>query len=169
MSEKLWIHHGLDEYPVRRAKEEDAPVLRALLNASYKELGDRGINYTATDKEKAETLREIQTRNVYVVLDVGEMIATISFRDENRITRKKSAYIGKFGVRPDRKRRGLGKLLMQFIEERARKEGYLWIQLDTAKPAEHLVEWYKRLGYQIVGDTRFTGKTYESWIFEKQI
>lgn len=169
MSEKFWIHHGLDEYPVRRAREEDVPALRVLLNAAYKELGDRGLNYTATYQDEAETLREIQTRSVYVVYDSGEMIATISFRDENRITGKKSAYVGKFGVHPDRKKNGLGKLLMQFIEERARKEGYGWIQLDTAKPAEHLVGWYKRLGYEIVGDIRFDGKTYESWIFEKQL
>jgi ribosomal protein S18 acetylase RimI-like enzyme len=169
MSEQFWIHHGLDEYRVRRANDADAPGLRALLNASYKELGDRGLNYTATYQDEAETLREIQNRIVYTAFDAGKMIATISMREENRMTGKKSAYVGKFGVHPDRKKRGLGKLLMQFIEERARKEGYQWIQLDTAKPAEHLVDWYKRQGYHIVGDTRFDGKTYESWIFEKAL
>lgn len=32
----------------------------------------------------------------------------------------------------------------------------------------NLVDWYLRRGYEIVGEMRWEGKTYDSWIFEKR-
>ena len=59
--------------------------------------------------------------------------------------------------------------MMDLCEDIARKENFEAIQLDTAKPAAHLVAWYLRRGYEIVGETKWEGKTYESWVFEKKL
>lgn len=58
---------------------------------------------------------------------------------------------------------------MNFCEDLAKSEGLDAVQLDTAKPALHLVTWYQKQGYKIVGETKWEGKTYESWIFEKEM
>lgn len=42
------MQHAGKTYTLRPATLEDAPTLRLLLNAAYKELADLGLNYTAT-------------------------------------------------------------------------------------------------------------------------
>ena len=56
---------------------------------------------------------------------------------------------------------------MDYCEALAIEEGFEGIQLDTAKPATHLVNWYQKRGYKIVGEKHWDGKTYDSFIFEK--
>lgn len=56
---------------------------------------------------------------------------------------------------------------MTHCEELARAEGFYGIQLDTAKPAHHLVNWYLKLGYKKVGEIKVKGRNYESFVLEK--
>lgn len=161
------IRHGAHRYHLRSAVPSDAPKLRLLLNAAYKELADLGLNYTATYQDEADTLEQILNYRVFVLLQGDDLIGTINGRDENWFSGLRSFYLGKFAVRPDLKGTGLGHLLMNYAEDIAAAEGYESIQLDTAKPATHLVERYQRRGYKIIGETHFEGKTYDSWIFEK--
>jgi predicted N-acetyltransferase YhbS len=163
------IQHGDHKYHLRTAVPGDAPKLRLLLNAAYKELADLGLNYTATYQGETETLEQIENYRVFVLVHDDEIVGTINGRDENWFTGLRSFYLGKFAVRPDLKGTGLGNLLMYYAEEIAAAEGYESIQLDTAKPAAHLVERYLRRGYRIIGETHFEGKTYDSWIFEKRV
>ncbi len=78
-----------------------------------------------------------------------------------------AAYVGQFAVAPDYKKHGYGSLLMDYCETLAQTEKFDGLQLDTAKPATHLVNWYLKRGYVIVGETHWEGKTYDSFIFEK--
>lgn len=165
----MTVQHGDQSYTLRSAIAEDAPALRWLLNAAYKELADMGLNYTATYQDEAETRRQIETHRVYVLLAGTDLVATIKISEENWFTQLRSMYLGKFAVRPDLKGQGLGMLMMKHAEQIAKTENYESIQLDTAKPAHHLVNLYQRIGYKIIGETHFEGKTYDSWIFEKVI
>lgn len=99
----------------------------------------------------------------------GEAVGTITMYVQNQISDKPAAYLGQFGFLPEFKGRGLGTQVMDFMESLAREEGFESVQLDTAKPADHLVQLYLKRGYQIVSETHFEGKTYDSWIFEKQL
>jgi len=161
------VQHQGQTYTLRSAVKEDAPALRKLLNTAYKELADLGLNYTATYQDEAETRKQIENYRVFVLFAEDELIATINAREENWFTNRKSLYVGKFAVQPHLKGKGLGALLMKFIEDTAKTENYESVQLDTAKPAEHLVNLYQRAGYKVIGETHFEGKTYDSWIFEK--
>lgn len=51
----------------------------------------------------------------------------------------------------------------------AASENFEGLQLDTAKPALHLVNWYLKRGYKVVGEIHWDGKTYDSYIFEKDL
>jgi len=158
-----------NQYLLRLSEENDIPAIRLLVNAAYKELADMGLNYTATYQDEEETRRRLSQGRAFVLLDQDKIIATILFKKENKFTNRNTAYLGQLAIQPELKRLKIGTLLMNFCEGLATNEGFDGIQLDTAKPATHLVSWYQRRGYQIVGETRWEGKTYESWIFEKPL
>ena len=125
-----------------------------------------GLNYTATYQNEAETASRIAKGTAYLLEHKGELVGTVLLKSDNWFTGRHTAYISQLAVTPAMKQRGL---LMDLCEDIARRRGFEAIQLDTAKPAGHLVEWYKRRGYAIVGETQWEGKTYESWIFEKSL
>lgn len=159
------INHS--EYVLRTADNQDVPALRMLVNNSYKELSDLGLNYTATYQDEEKTLERISKGTAYILEKNFEIIATVLLKSENHFTGKRTAYISQFAVKSELKKSGLGTYLMGFCEQKAYADGYEGVQLDTAIPAKHLVTWYLKLGYQIVGETQWEGKTYRSYIFEK--
>lgn len=154
---------------IRQFKDVDVPAIRLLVNAAYKELADMGLNYTATYQDEKTTRERINQERAFVLERDGEIVGTVLFSVKNYFTNKNSAYVSQLAIHPPLKRSGMGSFLMDFCEQLAWSEGFESLQLDTAKPAHHLVDWYKQRGYQIVGETHWEGKTYESWIFEKQV
>lgn len=151
----------------RVATDADVPRIRLLVNTAYKELADMGLNYTATYQDEKITRERLSTGTAFVIEKDNQLIATVLLKKFNEFTGRNSAYVSQLAVSPNLKQQGLGSLLMDFCHDQAIKNGHDSIQLDTAKPATHLVSWYLKLGYQIVGETKWEGKTYESWIFEK--
>lgn len=162
-----WIEHKEQKYILRTATDVDIPSLRRLVNIAYKELSDKGLNYTATYQDEDETRDRISKGRAFVLELNNQLIATILFFTKNHFTNKNTAYVGQFAVHPDLKKQGLGSLLMNYCEKLALDEGFEGLQLDTAKPAKHLVDWYLKRGYKIVGETHWEGKTYDSYVFEK--
>lgn len=158
------------ELILRKSKESDVSELRILINSAYKELSDKGLNYTATYQDEAKTQERLSKGQGFVLTDIhGKIIATILMSEENYLTQKKTAYLGQFAVLPNLKKQGIGSLLLDFCEQLAKEQNYEAIQLDTAIPAEHLVKMYLRRGYQIVGEIQWDGKTYLSYMFEKPL
>lgn len=125
------------------------------------------LNYTATYQDETVTRERISKGRAFVVRQHRKIVATILLSAKNYFTNKNTAYLSQLTVDPELKRSGLGTYLMDFCENLAREEGFQGTQLDTAKPATHLVDWYLKRGYKIVGEERWDGKTYESWVFEK--
>lgn len=171
MSHKIpaTVQHRDKTFSLRWAKDSDVPQLRLLVNEAYKELGDRGLNYTATYQDEEVTRERLQSGRAFVLLENEKIVATALLSEKNYLTERKTAYVGQLGVSSEYKRNGLGTILMDYCESMARQEGYEAIQLDTAKPALHLVKWYLKRGYAVVGATHWEGKTYESFIFEKDL
>lgn len=153
----------------RPAVDTDIPELRRLLNASYQEHAEKGLNYTASYQDEATTRERISRGRAFVIQRQGVLIATVLFTEQNYFTKKRTAYISQLAVHPELKGSRLGSKLMDICEELARNEGFEAVQLDTAKPATHLVDWYQRRGFKIVGETHWEGKTYDSWVFEKNL
>lgn len=151
------------------AEDHHVPEIRVLVNAAYKELSDMGLNYTATYQDEEKTRERMKEGKTFILLEDQSIVATILYFEKNEFSKKHTAYVGQLGVTPKYKRMGLGSILMDHCENLAREEGYEAIQLDTAKPATHLVNWYLKRGYEIVGSTHWEGKTYDSYIFEKTL
>lgn len=163
------ITHNKQHYIFRLATPNDVSQIRTLVNLAYKELLDMGLNYTAATQDEAVTLERMSKGRTFVLVAQKQVVGTILFFKENHFTQKNSAYVGQFAIAPELKRNGLGSIIMDFCEQLANDENYEAIQLDTAKPAKHLVDWYLRRGYKIVGELHWDGKTYDSFIFEKTL
>jgi GNAT superfamily N-acetyltransferase len=154
---------------MRWATPEDATSVCRVVNAAYKELAEQGLNYTGATQDVEVTRERMQKGRTLLLLVDTDLVGTIHVQDLNRTCARKCAYIGQFGVLPSHRSRGLGRLMMDFIEAIVRDEGYEITQLDTAKPARRLIEMYLRRGYRIISEIQFKGKNYQSWIFEKEL
>jgi predicted N-acetyltransferase YhbS len=154
-------------FRLRRATDADISSIRLLVNSAYKELADKGLNYTASYQDDKITRQRISKGKAFVLELNDQIVATILYYTDNQLTQKNTAYLGQLAVSPDLKKQGLGTLLMDYCESLAEAEGFEGIQLDTAQPAEHLVSWYLKRGFSIVGETQWENKTYRSYVFEK--
>lgn len=163
------INHNNQHFLFRLASENDVPQIRLLVNEAYKELADQGLNYTASYQDNEETKKRMLQGRTFILVLGTEIVGTILFHEKNYITEKKSAYVSQFAISPKLKRQGLGSIMLDFCEQLANDEKFEAIQLDTAKPAKHLVNWYLKRGYKPVGEIHHEGKTYDSQIFEKTL
>ncbi len=166
-TEPKFFHHRELALLIRPTIDSDIPAIRALVNIAYQELGDVGLNYTATYQDEKTTKERICKGRAFVLLHNSEIIGTVLFSAQNYFTNRRTGYVSQLAICPGRKRSGLGSWLMDWCERLAEVEGFDGVQLDTAKPATHLVQWYRRRGYVVVGETHWEGKSYDSWIFEK--
>ena len=126
-----------------------------------------GLNYTASYQDEHTTAQRVKNGRAFVLLDDQQIIGTILFTTNNHKTGLNTAYISQFAIDPLYKKMGLGSQLIDYCENLAEADGFEGIQLDTAIPADHLVQWYIRRGYKIVDTVHWDGKTYDSYILEK--
>lgn len=157
-----------NELTVRLAKDDDVPALRLLVNAAYRELSEMGMNYTGTYQDEDGTRSRMRGRDVYLAYHGDRLVATIStdLREQNG---QPTLYISQFAVQPDLKRHGIGRFLMDYVEEMARQRGINRLGLDTATRAHHLVRFYTSRGFRVVSEMHWEGKTYDSYVMEKDI
>lgn len=153
---------------VRLAGESDVPALRLLVNAAYRQLADMGLNFTGTYQDEQVTRERMQGREVYLVFWEQELVGTVSVHVK-LLESRQLLYINQFAVSPLHQRQGIGSFLLRLAEQRASELGQEALQLDTAAPAEHLVTMYAKAGYQIIEEVHWPGKTYNSYIMEKQL
>jgi hypothetical protein len=79
------------------------------------------------------------------------------------------AKVIQFAVDPEFQGRGLGRMLLDLAETWATRHGYREIGLDTPEPAEHLITFYRHLGFHLVETHQFTGHGYRSAVLFKKI
>lgn len=168
-AETFFDHTQLGKIEVRLAYLPDVSRLRQLLNSAYKNLADMGLNFNATfqdDELTADGLLEGRT----FVLDLnGKLVGTMKLQNQNVLDDRPCLYVGRFAVEPKLQGQGLGLYLLNLAERLAKREKCTCLQLDTAQPAEHLLNFYQDYGFKIMKQTYFEGKTYCSWILEKSL
>jgi GNAT superfamily N-acetyltransferase len=81
-------------------------------------------------------------------------------RDDDGVAEIKRMY-----VVPDARRQGLGRRLLEALEERARELGYARIRLDTGERQPHAQAMYQRAGYHPIEN--YNGNSMASFWGEK--
>jgi GNAT superfamily N-acetyltransferase len=161
---------------IRLLNESDSIAeLTELLHRAYKRLGDMGLNFTAVDQSEETTRNRISDGECFIAEIDGKIVGTITLHLARRswadgwYEHDGVATFGQFAVEPVSQTNGIGRLLMNHVEQRARQAGAKELALDTAEPAQHLIDYYTRRGYRFIEYRQWEGKTYRSVVLSKTL
>ncbi len=167
---------NLSDVIIRPISENDSiDDLTDLLHRSYKQLADIGLKFVATHQDSDITRRRIAKSNCFVALYQGRIIGTINLylpgiMDKFAWYRKDGvALFGQFAVDPDFQKQGIGELMVQHLENFAVQHEVTELSLDTAEQADHLIAWYKKLGYRFIDYINWDVTNYRSVIYSKNL
>ena len=144
---------------IRLADKKDTEIIAEIINetwkVAYKDIVPESdlINYT--DK----TRRENQIADFF---DKGEPIfyiaqsnsidcGIISYKEYEKSDYSDCAYIMQLYVLPDFQKIGVGKALMEHINNVIREKGYKRIILNTLEKNSNARAFYEKLGYEYIG------------------
>ncbi len=159
------------------SENDSVEELTSLLHASYKRLADMNLKFVATYQTPEYTKDFIENRGECFIMKNEEekVIATIMLitEDEDYLPPwyKKDivAHFGKFAVHPDEQNKGIGGMMMDFIEDYAKSKGKTELALDTSEKALHLIEYYKKRGYRFIEYHQWDVTNYRSVIMSKTL
>lgn len=83
--------------------------------------------------------------------------------------RPKVSHFAQFGVDPDVQGRGIGRLLLDTVERRAREKGAAELALSMAEPDTDLADFYAKRGYTLVEHWQWPYTNYRSCILSKKL
>jgi ribosomal protein S18 acetylase RimI-like enzyme len=156
--------------------DDSIPALTELLHRAYAPLAKMGLRFLATHQSDEVTAKRISHGKCFVALRDGVLCGTILYKLKAGeaggppwYARDGIAGIAQFAVEPTLQANGLGRRLIDMVEQQAREDGATEISLDTAEPATHLVGWYGKLGYRFVEYWQWSYTNYRSVVLSKAL
>lgn len=113
---------------------------------------DQGAWYLNSQYSKENVLKELSNEKsrYYFILFKGKIIGNFRFIwDENLegLPKEKQVKLHRIYLDPKTQGNGIGKLLVVWLEEKAKQKGYQIIWLDAMNGQEQAFQFYKKLGY----------------------
>ena len=127
-----------------------------------------GCNITAASQTVETTAHRVGKGDCFVAEVDGRLVGTATLvkefgpEDPEEYKDPQTVVLGQFGVLPEFRKLGVGLALMDAVKLQAFQMGYATLALDTPQPATHLIEYYQRRGFKLVGSVQWPGKTYLS-------
>ncbi|HEY0259033.1 MAG TPA: GNAT family N-acetyltransferase [Lacisediminihabitans sp.] len=157
---------------LRPFARDDAETLTELIHRAYAPLAAAGLNFTGAYQDVAATLRRASGGLCLVAELDGELVGTVTMssppsRALQRLApgvagRKDTVWLNQLAVDPSHQGEGIAGRLWDEGCAWAVRNGVEWIGIDTAESAEHLVDLYRRWGFEPVETIHWDGKTYNS-------
>jgi GNAT superfamily N-acetyltransferase len=138
--------------------DDDLAVLTDVIHAAYAKRASDNLRYWATHQSVEDTARRFQSGQGLIAMQDGRIVGTLTVRPpqpDSEVTAYRDPAtwtLCQFAVLPDLQSCGIGHQLHDAALEYAWSQGGRGIALDTAAPANDLIEMYERWGYSIVGD-----------------
>lgn len=148
---------------VREYKEYDADqisniIRRNLFEVNIKDYGEEEIKKQAEKFKPEDIIRKFQTRITYVATDDCNVIGTASI--SNDFVKDKSIYcLLTVFVMPEYHKKGVGKILLEKLEENARELNAKKIIVEPSITGQN---FYRKLGYEYENNINLLNK--ESYI-----
>jgi predicted N-acetyltransferase YhbS len=149
--------------------------LTRLLNEAYKPLAEMGFKYMSSYQDDQKTKERVALGTCLVVTKDEELIGTILYRPPGKAggnawyLNPGVATIGQFAVNAVYQKQGIGTKLIQHAIELAKRDNVQELALDTAEGAAHLINYYGRLGFVMVGHCQWEDTNYRSVIMSKAL
>jgi len=148
---------------VREVRPEEHAEAGEVTADSYREFAREGDpDWPVYLQRIADVRGRAALALVLVAIEDGRILGTVTLELDGRIDddhgtlASDEAHIRMLGVHPDARGRGIGTLLMDACEERARTVGRTLITLNTAGQMEAAQRMYGSLGYERGEDWRFS-------------
>jgi len=137
------------------ASTEDAHTLASLINTSYR--GDEAkhswtneaslLTGTRTSQEDLVELLSDPRSIILKVVKENEIIACVHLE-----TQLPDIHLNLLTVHPRYQNKGLGKILLKAAEGYAFQQNACSIHLQVISERTELINWYKKQGFQIIGE-----------------
>lgn len=165
---------------VRRLVPTDSiPAITRLLHRAYAKQVAMGLQPLAGRQDDATTAERAANSECYVAVlpDGGgdRIVGVILFEEHEHVTfppfflRPDVAHFAQFGVDPDIQGRGVGRLLLETVERRARENRATELACSMAEPDRELYEFYMKRGYRFVEHWQWPYTNYRSCILSKRL
>ena len=123
----------------------DIPILLTVLQAAFEEYRGRLDPPSGVHSETVETLRQKLKTGAAVLARIGDEVAgCVFYRQEST-----HVYLERLSVLPRYRRQGVGRALVDYVEQRAQMLK-LPVQIGVRLPLAHIRVFYERRGYRVV-------------------
>ena len=137
---------------------EDVPALVRLVNSAYR--GDESKQGWTTEADllggirtDEEAMRDLINKPQSVILKYlnndNELTACVYLEKKDN-----EMYLGMLSVSPTAQANGIGKQLIDASEAYARQQQKTAVVMTVISVRAELIEWYKRRGYSLTGETQ---------------
>lgn len=150
------------DFVCRQAAEGDISSIHRLVNSAYRGASSKKGWTTEADfldgqRIDPEGLRDLIANpnfKILVLLDRAEDIVSTVCLEWEQDAKVPSVYLGMLTVNPETQTVGLGKIMMNEAENKAREWGATKMTLSVINLREELMMWYERRGYRRTGETK---------------
>jgi GNAT superfamily N-acetyltransferase len=151
------------------ADESHAGAIHALLAAAGAHLARQGFRNWDPPYPIERLRADLRERDVYVVHDAGELVATFTLAPEAArpyapepwsARGAKALYLNRLAVDPVRQGRGLGGWCLEQVATRGREAGAGAVRCDVLTANAALRAFYERHGYAPRGERNHSGWTF---------
>jgi GNAT superfamily N-acetyltransferase len=175
----------MPDITVRRLRPTDSITeLTALLHRAYAKQVRMGLHALASHQSPEITRRRVSKGECFVAVmtrpdGTERLVGTIMFQEPSWGSAPESgprwfrrpdvANFSMFAVEPELQGRGIGRMLLEVVEARARELNLAELALSTAEPDTELVAFYARRGFREVERFDWGVTNYTSLIMSKSL
>ena len=119
---------------LRKAADQDAPILLRIMQAAFEEYVGRLDPPSAAHTETIENVRKRLSEGSAVLASIDDEPVGFAFYQPQDT----HLYFSRLSVLPEYRRRGIGRALIDFVEQRALEEGFKGVRLGVRVPLPEL-------------------------------
>jgi GNAT superfamily N-acetyltransferase len=172
-----------DQIVVRLISPAD-PIseITALLHRAYAPQVAMGLQPLAGRQDDSITRDRCLHSEAYLAILKGHgpkardrIVGIILFNEVEKVTfpsfflKPDVAHFAQFGVDPEMQGLGIGRLLLEKVEQRARETGHTELALSMAEPDRKLFDFYIKRGFRFIEHWKWPYTNYQSCILSKSL
>ncbi len=150
---------------VGRASRGDLESVWAIIKSDSDWLAEKGLDHWRKYYTREKIAQKIGGSEVYLAYQNNDLVGTVTldtnpveyYRPEemNQFTDPDASglYVTALAVLPDKQGQGIASELMEFADSEAKKKGVKYVRFDCRAAYTDLVNFYKKRGYKVAGET----------------
>ncbi len=147
---------------IKKAIPENLIEILYLLRQCIEDFNKNNIyQWNISYPDNFRLMQEIEKESLYLMINKGVPVGTITF-DENqddvfnhvdwKNNEGKFIVIHRIAVFPTWQKKGVGRKLIEFVEQYAQENNYKSVRLDISSSNQKLIELYEKIGFTQTGD-----------------